>query len=622
MENKEMILTNESVCDEKQNCKTYSSKERTWYLLGVAGQNVIYNIVGAALAYYLQFTLLIPALSVGLIMSLARIWDAFNDPMMGTLVDMTRSKFGKCRPYLMAIPVPILVITILCFTNFGFYGEGVVSNGLIVGWAAFTYVLWGMIYTVGDIPMWGVSSLMTESEKDKNKLLSLARVAAGIGGGITLLAMQPLSLGLGELLTNTSLANGNPAVGEKYGFLISAVIFGIIGTCAFLPMGFKIKEVIKPIGEKNSFGKNIKIAMGNKPFRQIIFSGILGSTKMMIMLAAMPLITYYFSSKSPILALVYMVLLGGGFFIGQFISMIFTPNLLKFVSTKKLYNLSNLAGVLPFLLIFVIFLISPSGLTHPAFVFLAFLLFVICGGSMGITTVLQSTMIANAIDYEEYTNHRRPDAVFFAGQTFVTKLQTGIATIISALAYTIVGFSDFRVAELNAYISAGGTPRLVGEYGSFMMILFFIVSILPAIGSLLSIIPTWKYCLDDDEHKRILTVLRARRKANLAGEEFTLDNEKELSQQFEIALKEQKEKEKLERKSKKCANKKHKNNSNESDAEDLHNNEIESENESEQLDNSSNANQESSSTNDKQECSSTKQEGSSQNIEEEDNTKE
>lgn len=529
--------------------KTYSKSERNWYLTGVAGQNIMYNIVGAALAYYLQFTLLIPAIAVGVIMTIARVWDAFNDPLMGTIVDRTRTKFGKCRPYLMVLPIPIMIITILCFTNFGFYGENQAPNGLIIFWAAFTYILWGMIYTIADIPMWSASSLMTESEKDKTKILSAARIFAAIGGGIAMLGIQPLAFAIGKMLTK-SATNGDAALGEKYGFLVAAVIFAVIGTALFIPLGYKVKEKIPAKTEKTSLGQNFKIGWRNKPFRQIILSSILGSTKMLIALAAMPIITYYFSSKSPALALLYMVLLGGGFFLGQFIGNGLTPTLLKITTTKKLYNFSNLVGIFPFLFIFVAYLLSPSGLTGTGWVILCFILFMICGISMGITFVLQSTMIASAVDYEDYTNNIRPDAVFFSGQTFVTKLQTGIATFISSIAYTIVGFSDARVAEINAYITAGGTPRMVGEFASFMMILFFIVSILPAIGCILSIIPTWKYALDDNEHKKIIAILSARRNAEHEGKEFTKEDEDKISQDVARQIKEEKENRKNKKKAK------------------------------------------------------------------------
>ncbi len=501
-----------------QKLRTYTPKEKYAYLTSMIGQNIIYNVIGACLAYYMQFTILIPAMAVSLIMTLARVWDAFNDPIMGTLVDRTRTKFGKCRPYLMAIPIPIMIVTILFFTNIGFYGEGgAAKNFGIIAWAASTYVLWGMMYTIGDIPLWGVTALMTESDKDRNKLLSLARIFGSIGAGVTLLAMQPIALALSEKFTLT-IANGNSAVGEKYGFLVAAVIFSVIGCGLFQIVGFVIKERIPASKEKYSLKDNFKIMLRNKPFKQVLASGILGSPKQLLALAAMPIVTYYFASKSPILALVYMLLLGGGMFVGQFVAMGITPKLLTKFSKKNLYNYGNLAGVIPYIAIYLAYLAAPSNLTHPVAIVVCFVLFLFSGASLGLTTVLQSLMIADAVDYEEFTNGIRPDAVFFSGQTFIAKLTAGIATIISGIAYTIVYFSDARVGELNAFISAGGIPREAAPYSSFMNILFFIVSIPPAIGCILSVIPTWNYALDDDEHKRILAELNKRRHADTSAE--------------------------------------------------------------------------------------------------------
>ncbi len=498
-----------------QKLRTYTSKEKNTYLTSMIGQNIIYNVINGCLAYYMQFTILIPAMAVSLIMTFARVWDAFNDPIMGTIVDRTRTKYGKCRPYLMIIPIPIMIITILCFTSFGFYGQGSAAQDAgIIAWAAIMYVIWGMMYTIGDIPLWGITALMTESDKDRNKLLSLARIFGGIGAGVTLLAMQPLAFGLGSALTNTSIAKGNAAVGEKYGFLFAAAIFAIVGTALYQLVGFAVRERIPASDEKYTLKDNFKIMVKNKPFRQILVSGILGSPKQLLALAALPIVSYYFASKSPVLALLYMVLLGGGMFAGQFIAMGFLPRLLTKFSKKNLYNYGNLLGIVPFLAIFVAYLIAPTQLTHPIAIAVCFVLFLFSGGSLGLTTALQSLMIADSVDYEEYTNGTRPDAVFFSGQTFIAKLTTGIATIISGVAYTIVHFSDERVAELNAYIASGGIPREAAPYSSFMMILFFLVSIPPAIGCILSVIPTWKYALDDDEHKRILAELNKRRHAN------------------------------------------------------------------------------------------------------------
>lgn len=499
--------------------KTYTAKERNIYLLGLAGQNIIYNIIGAALAYYLQFTILIPAIVVSVIMAVARVWDAFNDPMMGTIVDKTRTKIGKCRPYLLAVPLSILIITVLCFVNFGFFDssmglfEG--RNALIVLWAAGTYILWGMIYTVGDIPLWGVTALMTEDDKDRAKLLSYARIAAGIGGGVALLAVQPVALALGEKFTPLFEATekvSSQAAGEQLGFIVSALIFGLIGSGLFQLVGIFVRERIPASKESYTLKENFTLMWTNKPFRQILLSGLLGSPKMLLALAAMPLVSYYYSSKNPMMALVYMVLLGGGLFVGQFVAMALAPKLIGRYEKKDIYNYGNLLGVIPFTMLFVFYLISPQGLTQPIFLILCFVMFVFGGASIGLTTVLQSFMIADAVDYEEYHNGIRPDGVFFAGQTFIAKLTTGIATMLSGIGYAIVGFSGDAVQEINEFIAAGGIPRLEPRYSSYMMVLFFLVSIPPAIGSLLSVIPTWKYAMSDKEHGEMLNELNERRR--------------------------------------------------------------------------------------------------------------
>ncbi|NCA93294.1 hypothetical protein EOM82_08710, partial [bacterium] len=313
--------------------KTYSKKEKYTYLVSLAGQNIIFNIIGAGLAYYLQFTLLIPAIAVSTIMSVARVWDAFNDPIMGTIVDRTRSKWGKCRPYLIFVPSVVFVTTILCFVSFGLYNSGSKAlNVVIVAWAAFTYILWGMTYTVGDIPLWGITALMTEDEKDRNKLLSAARIIGSVGGSITLLGMQPLSLAVGNVIGKLI---DSPANGERYGFLIVAAGFALLGCGMFQICGFFVKEKITPSEKRYTLKENFTIMWKNKPFRQILISGVLGSAKNLLAICAMPVVTYYYASKNPSLAFVYMILLGGGMFIGMFLGIGFCNSLLKKYTKKN-----------------------------------------------------------------------------------------------------------------------------------------------------------------------------------------------------------------------------------------------------------------------------------------------
>lgn len=495
--------------------QTYTKSERNFYLLSMAGQNIVYSIIGTALAYYFQFVILIPAMIVGVMMTIARVWDAVNDFFMGTIVDKTRSKWGKCRPYLIYVPIPIFIITLLCFTSFGFYGETAIRNVLIIAWASFTYILFGMTYTVGDIPLWGVTALMTEDSGDRNKLLSLAKIAGGVGAAAVTLSFIPLALAIGNRLDVPASQWGDN--GERWGFFIAALGFAIIGTVLFQLCGFKIKERVYSGERKPSLKENFKIMFNNKPFMRIMLSGILGSPKALIMLAAMPLINYYFATKDPIMSMVYMVVLGGGLYAGSFAGICMAPPLIKKYNKKDIYNISNLISAVPYLALFIMYIAAPRGMIATDYFLIAIcvLLFLINGFFSGLISILQSSMIADCIDLEEYKNGNRPDGVFFAGQTFLAKLTVGLATILAAIAYSAVNFSDSAVEALNLYIKNLGPgdplPREMAQYDNFMMILFFLVSVPPAIGSLLSVLPTRKYDLSNDKHKQIVLELTERR---------------------------------------------------------------------------------------------------------------
>lgn len=551
--------------------KTMSKKEMYAFLIGMLGQNIIYNITGSSLTYFFQFTLLIPAGIVAAMVAAARVFDALNDPIMGTIVDRTRSRWGKCRPYLIFVPLPIMVITILNFTNFGFYGDAensVSRNVLIAGWAGIMYILWGIAYTVGDIPLWGLTALLTEDDVQRNKLMGLARIVGGIGGGIVMLAMQPMALAIGNALAgkygvrlagsqaawdsliahqenmkelfSTLLAAGtkyedarkqslstvSPIIaqatrqGERIGFLISSAIFAILGSALFQVVGLGTREKIAPSEEKYSLIDNFKIMWRNKPFRKIMISGIVGSPKMLLMLAAMPLITYYFASKSPVMALLYMIILGGALFAGNLGVMAFVPKLNEKYSKKNLYLWGNAIGIPPYLGVFFMYLIDPTNLVAWYWIIIAAILFFFAGISTGLTLVVQTYMIADCVDYEEHERNVRPDGVFFSGQTFIAKITMGIATLLSGLIYEIYGFTDANVNKVNAYVSAGQQPRLVPEFAPYMKALFIMVSIPPAIGCLLSILPMINYPLTDKKSKEILEALIVRR----AGVTATVDS--------------------------------------------------------------------------------------------------
>ena len=200
-----------------------------------------------------------------------------------------------------------------------------------------------------------------------------------------------------------------------------------------------------------------------------------------------------------------------GLFVGQFVAMGITPALIKKFEKKTLYNFYSIAGAVPFVLIFVFYKLSGGDLTSTGWSIAVGVCMLFASASFGGINVLQSVMIADCVDYEEYTNGVRTDGIFFSGQSFITKLSAGIATIISSAVYSFVGYSGANVDEMNRAIYEQGASFITYNDGKFAAAMFFLISVPPAIGMLLSAIPTLKYALPDKEHKRILAELVAKR---------------------------------------------------------------------------------------------------------------
>jgi Na+/melibiose symporter-like transporter len=206
-----------------------------------------------------------------------------------------------------------------------------------------------------------------------------------------------------------------------------------------------------------------------------------------------------------------------GLFGGMIGFPLFVPKLINKFEKKTLYNFFTLAGAIPFAFIFIFFMLYRRGTADGIVTWLGMvvmsILFFMAGASMGSLNVLQSVMIADCVDYEEYNNGIRPDGVFFSGQSFITKLSAGIASLISGGVYAYVGFSDKNIAILNNALINGENFKTYND-GKFAAALFFLVAIPPAIGMALAAIPTLRYALTDKEHTRILDELVARRAAS------------------------------------------------------------------------------------------------------------
>ena len=138
--------------------KGVQPKEAVAYGVAGFGQNFICTIIGSYLTVFMTDALLFGAegvkvgamegaIAVAFLMLATRVFDAFNDPIMGSIVDKTRTKWGKCRPYLKWMAIPIGISTILCFLPV-FEAKAAWTFATI----AVLYVIWSVLYTVADVP--------------------------------------------------------------------------------------------------------------------------------------------------------------------------------------------------------------------------------------------------------------------------------------------------------------------------------------------------------------------------------------------------------------------------------------------------------------------------------------
>lgn len=247
------------------------------------------------------------------------------------------------------------------------------------------------------------------------------------------------------------------------------------------------------------------------PFRRLLISGLLRSPMQLLMVVVMTLFSYYYCDGDLTTAftnprkLLTVVIIGGGLFAGQFLAMAISPPLIKKYDVKKIYNLFSGVSAIPFALLFVVYLIAPTDLAEIKWVIIDGILFFGAGAGFGAVNVCQSVMISDCIDYEEYNSGYRPDGVFFSGQSFITKFSAGVASIISGYVYNYVNYSDVNIEAMNNAIANGAS--FASDYTQYSKAMWFLISIPPAIGMALAVIPTLKYEITKASHTKILEEL-------------------------------------------------------------------------------------------------------------------
>lgn len=425
-----------------------SFKERLSFGLAGLGQNMVYNYTTAyIMVFYTDVVKLLPA-AVGTLMLVARVFDAINDPIMGTIIDKTHTKKGKLIPYLRVIPVPMAVFTLLVF----FVPD--MSYTLRLVYAYVSFILWDLMYTVSDVPYWGLSVAITSNPNERLKLISLARILCNIGLAISIV-IPPLMISYFG--------------GGSFAYFITAVTMALSGSLLFSLVGFNAKE--RTTLEKQESAP-IRILFKNKPLMMLQLSRFLQAFRMVIATAGLYFAKYNMNDEAA------FSILGGLLIAAMILAMLITPMLKKVFSKKQLYNFSLLLGFASHLLMFIL------GFEN---MMINYILLFISGLSLGLNDVITYTLVGDCVDYCEYQTGIRTEGLSFSLHTFTTKLQSAFGLFWIGIILTQVGFVENAVQSSN---SLNG--------------IFSLISLYPAVASLLAIIPMFWFKFSESDHEIML----------------------------------------------------------------------------------------------------------------------
>lgn len=458
--------------------KTKLHNEKTRYLLGLSGQNILYALVSSCFAYYLQFTILIPAFWLGIILSTAKIFDAIKDPFIGAFINKSKWSLAK---YLRYLPLPTAIITVLCFV-IKIYSDNnsILENTTIIVYGFAVFILWEVMFSFGDIPMISYPNVLCADERERTNLLSLRPVGAMVCS-ICCLIVQPLAFAVSGAL-------GGTQTDERNAFFIIALTFSVVG---YILYQLTVSKERLHNNEKRSTNikQQYKYILTNPLLKKIIMSGLLSSMSALQGVVLPALVAFYFSSKNSGLTFLYTFLLGTGTFVGLMLSTFLVPILSRKLGNVKAYVLCNLTSILPNFLIFVLYLGNKTTMNTLGNFAVMFILSLVSGSFLSLASNIRTLLIDEAVELEYKLSGAKPTALFFSFQTAIIKIQSGASSLISSAGYMVIGFTSAETAKLNEYIANGFVARESAEYTALFAMLFFLFSILPAVSSLLAVVP-------------------------------------------------------------------------------------------------------------------------------------
>lgn len=463
--------------------------------LGTLGRDMVYTLVSMYLITYLTEVVGLSdgALAIigGLIVAF-RIFDAVNDPVMGTIVDNTKTRWGKFKPWIIFGALTSGIFTVLLFADFG------LSETHYIIFIAIVYLLWGISYTTNDISYWSLMPAITKDQKQREGIGAVARICACIGlfSVVVLYTMVPDLFGMSP---------------KKSYFLFAVILVLMLWIFqSFTVLG--VKEDRSGLGarEHTSLSDMVRVLFKND---QLMVTALAMALFMIGYTTTTSFGVYYFkyAFKDEGMYMVFAAVLG----VAQLTALAVFPLFSKRFTRKQLYTGSMIAVVIAYIVFFLSFeklaLIIVAGLAlffAQAFIQLLMLLF-----------------LADAVEYGEWKLGRRNESVSFAVQPFINKLGGAVGTGIVTITLIVSGINPVsqKITEIEDSIAQMTDPAKIsaaeaeiemligGVVGSPIWIMKTAMMILPLICILVGFIIYYKkFKIDEKMYKEIIAELEER----------------------------------------------------------------------------------------------------------------
>lgn len=416
--------------------------------IGALGKDLCYAMISYFLMIYFTDTVGLSALFVGNLFLVARVWDAFNDPMMGFLVDNTRTRWGKFRPWILIGTLVNAVILVFLFrTPAGLEGFPLYAYYSVM------YILWGMTYTIMDIPYWSMLPSLSTTKRERDVMSVIPRVFASTAW----LLMGAFALGLVD-----QLGGGNTAKGYSSLALWIAVIFAVTSLITVVFSRDRSSEAVSARKEKkNTIRDALHVIAANDQLK--VFIGIVLAYNLVVQLAGGVSI-YYFKYVVGDNGLYPVFTTAASF--AEIGALFLFPLLSRRLTKKQVFAIASFSPALGLGGLLITGFFFPQNI--PLTIACGILYKLGSGLTLGATTV----MLADIIDYGEVKLGTRNESILASFQTLLVKTASAVAGWLTGVGLSIAGYVPNVEQSASSIL---GMRILIGVIPSVITVLAFVI---------------------------------------------------------------------------------------------------------------------------------------------------